>query len=163
VNDPTPTPASVRVRLAHADDDDFILGLVARFVEFDLPPWRKRSETLAGIRRDVEHHLRTLPAGSHLYVAEDDDGERVGFLHLQTRKDFFTGAQNCHVSDIVVAAGHEGRGAAGAMLDFAESWAKEHRCRHMTLGVFPGNAHARAVYEKHGFGVDILSMVKLIK
>ncbi len=155
--------SSIYVRLAHADDDDFILGLAPRFVEFDLPAWRKRGETLAGIRRDIELHLRTLPPGSHLYVAEDEAGERLGFLHLQTRKDFFTGAQNCHISDLVVAAAHEGVGAAGAMLDFAESWAKEHRCRHLTLGVFPGNAHARAVYEKHGFGVEILSMAKLIK
>lgn len=155
--------SSIYVRLAHADDDDFILGLTPRFVEFDLPPWRKRSETLAGVRRDIEHHLRTLPAGSHLFVAEDEIGERLGFLHLQTRKDFFTGAQNCHISDLVVAAEFEGRGAAGAMLDFAEAWAKEHRCRHLTLGVFPSNEHARAVYEKHGFGVEILSMAKLIK
>lgn len=155
--------SSIHVRLAHADDDDFILGLASRFVEFELPPWRKRSETLAGIRRDIDLHLRTLPPGSHLYVAEDDDGERLGFLHLQTRKDFFTGAQNCHVADLVVAAAHEGRGAAGAMLDFAESWAKEHRCRFLTLGVFPHNERARAVYEKHGFGVEMLSMAKPIK
>jgi ribosomal protein S18 acetylase RimI-like enzyme len=155
--------SSIHVRLAHADDDDFILGLASRFAEFDLPPWRKRSDTIAGIRRDIEHHLRTLPPGSHLYVAEDDDAERVGFLHLQSRKDFFTGAHNCHISDLAVTKGHEGRGVARAMLDFAESWAKEHRCRHLTLGVFPGNERARAVYEKHGFGVEILSMAKTIK
>lgn len=159
-----PAPASsIYVRLAHADDDDFILGLISRFVEFDLPAWRKRGETAAGIRRDIEHQLRTLPAGSHVYVAEDDNGERLGFLHLQTRTDFFTGAQNCHISNIVVAAAHEGRGAAGAMLDFAEAWAKEHRCRHLTLGVFPGNEHARAVYEKHGFDVEILTMAKVVQ
>jgi len=162
VNDTAPDPI-IQLRLAHADDDDFILGLASRFAEFDLPPWRKRSETLAGVRRDIEHHLRTLPPGSHLYIAEDDVGERFGFLHLQTRRDFFTGAQNCHISDLVVAKAHEGQGAAGAMLAFAESWAKEHRCRHLTLGVFPGNERARALYEKHGFGVEILSMAKVVK
>lgn len=155
--------STVIVRLAHADDDDFILGLVPRFAEFELPPWRKRNETLAGTRRDIEHHLRTLPPASHLFVAEDADGRRAGFLHLQTRKDFFTGAQNCHIADLVVAKDHEGTGVAGAMLRHADAWAKQHRCRHITLGVFPGNEHARAVYEKHGFGVELLSMAKLVK
>jgi ribosomal protein S18 acetylase RimI-like enzyme len=155
--------SSIHVRLAHADDDDFILGLIPRFVEFDLPAWRKRRETAAGIRRDIERQLRTLPAGSHLYVAEDEDGERLGFLHLQTRTDFFTGAQNCHVSNIVVAAAHEGRGAAAAMLEFAEAWAREHRCRHLTLGVFPNNERAIAVYRRHGFDVEILTMAKVVQ
>jgi len=162
VSESASTP-SIHVRLAHADDDEFILGLIPRFVEFALPAWRKRSETAAGIRRDIEHQLRTLPAGSHLYVAEDEDGERLGFLHLQTRTDFFTGAQNCHVSNIVVAAAHEGRGAGAAMLEFAEAWAREHRCRHLTLGVFPGNERAQALYRRHGFDVEILTMAKVVQ
>ncbi|MGH8122554.1 MAG: GNAT family N-acetyltransferase, partial [Rudaea sp.] len=41
--------------------------------------------------------------------------------------------------------------------------AREHRCRYLTLGVFPGNERARALYEQHGFGVEILSMAKPIK
>jgi ribosomal protein S18 acetylase RimI-like enzyme len=153
----------IYVRLAQADDDEFILSLADRFADFELPPWRKRSETLAGVRRDIEHHLRTLPPASHLFVAEDEDATPLGFLHLQTRKDFFTGALNCHVSDLVVAAAHEGRGVAGAMLRYADEWAKEHRCRFLTLGVFPNNERARKLYEQHGFGVEILSMVKPVK
>ncbi len=154
---------SVHVRLAHADDDEFILGLAERFVEFELPPWRKRSETIAGIHRDIEHHLRDTPATTHLYVAENDAGEPLGFMHLQTRKDFFTGAQNCHIADLVVAAAHEGRGVARTLLRFADAWAKEHRCRHLTLGVFPGNERARRLYEAHGFGVEIISMAKPVR
>ena len=154
---------SLRIRLAHADDDEFILGLAERFVAFELPPWRKRGETLAGIRADIARHLRDLPAGSHLFVAEDDEGERCGFLHLQTHKDFFTGALNCHISDIVVPPECDGRGIGRAMLDYAEQWAKQHRCRFVTLSVFPGNERARKVYEDHGFGVELLRMTKPVK
>lgn len=155
--------ANIHIRLAHADDDEFILGLADRFVEFDLPKWRKRSETLAGIRRDIEHHLRDTPASTHLFVAENEEGEPLGFMHLQTRKDFFTGAQNCHIADLVVAAAHERRGVGRALLAFADEWAKEHRCRHVTLGVFPANERARKLYEAHGFDVEILSMAKRVK
>ena len=162
MSDEHPT-SSVHVRLAHADDDEFILSLAARFVDFELPPWRKRNETLNGIRADIARHLRELPAASHLFVAEDDEGERLGFLHLQTQKDFFTGALNCHISDIVVAPDCEGGGVGSELVAYAERWAKQHRCRHLTLAVFPGNERARAFYERRGFGTDLLRMVKLVK
>lgn len=160
MTDATTTP---HIRLARADDDEFILGLVPRFVSFDLPAWRKRSETLAGIRDDIAHHLRVLPPASHLYVAENDESGRLGFLHLQTQKDFFTGVLNCHISDLVVDRQHDGKGTGSAMLAFAERWAKEHRCRYLTLGVFPGNERARALYERHGYGVETLRMAKTVK
>jgi ribosomal protein S18 acetylase RimI-like enzyme len=175
------------IRLAHADDDEFILDLADRFVAFELPPWRKRSETLAGIRTDIARHLRDLPPASHLFVAEVEPGdsrarashggraedtpgmasgeivERVGFLHLQTQTDFFIGVLNCHISDLVVAPEHDGKGVGSALLRYAERWAKEHRCRHVTLAVFPGNERARKLYEHHGYGVETIRMAKPVK
>jgi ribosomal protein S18 acetylase RimI-like enzyme len=159
----TDSDSTPHIRLARADDDDFILALAERFVSFELPRWRKRSETLAGIRADIARHLRELPAASHLYVAEDEDATRLGFLHLQTHKDFFTGVLNCHISDLVVAPDHDGKGIGSALIAFADRWAKEHRCRHVTLGVFPGNERARQLYERHGFGVEQLRMTKAMK
>lgn len=153
----------IRIRLAAADDDAFILGLVGRFVEFELPPWRRRGECAKGIRDDLARHLAEQPPGSHVFVAEDDDGERVGFLHLQTVGDYFTGAQNCHIADVAVAPAHDGRGVGRALIAFAEDWAKQHHCRHLTLAVFPGNERARALYERCGFGVDLLRMAKPIR
>jgi len=158
--DPAPTP---HVRLAHADDDEFILSLAARLVDFELPPWRKPKETLAGIRTDIARHLRELPAATHLFVAEDDAGERLGFLHLQTQKDFFTGVLNCHIADLVVAADCDGKGVGSALIAFAEQWAKEHRCRHVTLSVFPGNARARELYRRHGYGDELVRMAKALR
>lgn len=159
----TDAVTAAHVRLARAADDEFILGLVPRFVAFDLPPWRKRSETLAGIRDDIARHLRELPPASHLYVAEDEDGERLGFLHLQTQKDFFTGALNCHIADLVVAPQYDGQGTGSALLAFAERWAKEHRCRLLTLGVFSGNERARVLYDRCGYGIETLRMAKAVK
>jgi len=154
---------AVHIRLAQADDDEFILGLVGRFVDFELPPWRRKPECVDGIRRDLARHLAEQPPGSHLFIAEDDDGTRVGFLHLQTVIDFFSGAPNCHVSDIAVARGHDGQGIGSSLIEYAERWARQHQCRHLTLSVFPGNERARAFYEHAGFGVELLRMVKPVK
>jgi ribosomal protein S18 acetylase RimI-like enzyme len=153
---------SFLIRLAE-DDDDFILGLVPRFVDFELPAWRKRHECIEGIRTDLGRHLDGQPANSYVFVAEDADGERVGFIHLQKTQDFFTGRSNCHVSDLAVAPRHEGRGVARALLEHAEGWAREHQCQLVTLAVFPGNERARALYESAGYGTDLLRLAKPVR
>jgi len=154
------TSTDLNIRAVRADDDAFILDLVPRFVAFELPPWRDRDESADGVRRDLERHLRERPDSSHLFLAETAEGARGGFLHLQTTVDFFTGAPNCHISDVAVAPGMDGRGIGGLLLAFAEEWARQHGCRFITLGVFPGNARARALYERHGYGVELLRMAK---
>lgn len=149
------------IRAATPDDDEFILGLIERFVDFELPKWRKRNIVSEGIRRDLLRHLEEQPAGSFMFVAEEDSsGERVGFLHLQTVNDFFTGHQNCHISDLAVARNHDGKGIGRALLAYAERFAREHRYERLQLTVFPGNERARKLYEEAGYGVDTLRMVK---
>ncbi len=156
--------AGLHIRLANADDDAFILGLVERFVEgFELPAWRRRSDCAQGVREDIARHLTDQPAGSHVFVAENDDGERVGFIHLQLTRDFFLPVSNCHISDLAVARNHDGRGIGSALLAYAERFAREHHCRHVQLAVFPGNARARALYERSGFGVEMVRMMKPLR
>ena len=155
------TDIPLLIRLAE-DDDEFILALVPRFVDFPLPPWRRRHECIEGIRDDLLRHLEDQPANSYLFVAEAD-GERVGFIHLQRTEDFFTGRSNCHVSDLAVAPGHEGRGIGKALLAHAEAWAGEHHCQLVTLAVFPGNERARALYESTGYAPDLLRLAKPVR
>ena len=149
------------IRAASPDDEEFILSLSERFVDFELPRWRRRNIVLEGIRRDLLRHLEDQPPGSFMFVAEDDStGERVALLHLQLVTDFFTGHQNCHISDIAVAKGADGRGFGQALVKFAERFAREHRCERLQLAVFPGNERGRAFYESAGFGTEMLRMVK---
>lgn len=150
------------IRLAE-DDDDFILSLVPRFVDFPLPAWRRRHECIEGIRDELLRHLEEQPANSHLFVAEDADGTRVGFIHLQRTSDFFTRRGNCHVADLAVAPAHEGRGVGKALLAHAEQWARQHHCQLVTLAVFRGNERARALYEAAGYGVDLLRLAKPVR
>ena len=156
------TDTSLLIRLAE-DDDDFILALVPRFVDFTLPPWRRRHECIEAIRKDLLRHLEDQPANSYLFVAEDADGERVGFIHLQRTADFFTGRSNCHISDLAVSPQHEGNGVGQALLVHAEDWAREHHCQLVTLAVFPGNERARALYERSGYAPDLLRLAKSVR
>ncbi|MGA7298225.1 MAG: GNAT family N-acetyltransferase [Rhodanobacteraceae bacterium] len=151
------------LRQAEADDEQFVLALAEHFVNFDLPAWRKRVECANGIREDLLKHLDDPPPTSWLFVAEDDDGKRVGYLHLQKVKDFFTGRINCHISDLAAAPGAEGRGIGRALLAFSEEWAKEHKCELITLAVFPGNTRAVELYRANGFDTDLLRMAKPVR
>ncbi|HJU07745.1 MAG TPA: GNAT family N-acetyltransferase [Rhodanobacteraceae bacterium] len=153
----------LHIRPAHAGDDEFILSLVERFVDFELPAWRKRNDCANGIRRDLKRALDQLPASETLFVAEDENGERLGFLRVQKTRDFFSGRANCHVSDIAVAPGCEGRGVGRTLLAHAEAWAKKQRCTLITLAVFPRNTRARELYERAGFAEDLLRLAKRVK
>lgn len=150
---------AARIRLA-CDDDDFILALVPRFTGFPLPAWRERKTCIEGIRVDLQQHLEQSPANSYLFVAENAQGERLGFIHLKRTEDFFTRRSNCHIADLAVAPAHEGQGVGQALLAHAEDWAREQRCDLITLAVFPGNERARALYAAAGYATDLLRLAK---
>ncbi len=150
------------IRLAE-DDDDFIIGLVPRFVDFPLPPWRKRHECIEGIRDDLLQQLEEPPPHSYLFVAENADGERVGFIRLQRTRDYFNGRHNAHIADLAVAPAYEGQGVGKALLGHAEQWAREQHCQLLTLAMFPGNERARGLYEAQGYAPDLLRLAKPLR
>jgi ribosomal protein S18 acetylase RimI-like enzyme len=148
------------IRPARDEDDDvFILGLAGRFTAFELPAGRDRDGVTRAIEDDLRTHLRDRPATSSFFIIESD-GQRAGFVHLQRTDDFFGDGPHCHISDLAIAPGLEGRGLAGTLLAHAESVARTQGCTRLTLSVFPGNTRARALYERHGFGLDLLRMGK---
>lgn len=151
------------IRLAEKNDDDFILALAPRLVDFSLPTWRRRHECMEVIRESLRDHLEKRPEDSYIFVAENVGGERIGFIHLQKTYDLFSGCHNAHIADLAVAAAHEGHGAGRALLDHAERWAREHLCQLLTLAVFPGNQPARALYDTVGFETDLLWLAKPVR
>ena len=147
------------IRAATNADDGFILGLVARFSEFELPPGRDPETVTAALRRDLQMHLHERPLTSHFFVIREARA-RAGFVHLQLVDDFFGAGLLCHISDRAVARAHEGRGLARLLLAHSEAFAREHGCVRLTLGVFPGNLRARELYARYGFEPDMLRLGK---
>lgn len=152
-----------RIRPATGEDAAFILSLVPRFVDFELPKGRRKRETQSALRADIGRALDEDSPADHFFIAEDADGNRIAFSHLQVQRDFFSGARSCHISDIAVATGHDGQGLGHALIEHAQAWARGHRCRLLTLSVFPGNTRARALYERTGFHPDLIRMAKSLR
>lgn len=91
------------------------------------------------------------------------EGVPAGCLHVLTRTDFFTLKPHGHISVIAITKEAEGRGVGKALMAHAEGWARERGYDHLTLSVFPANRRALALYIRHGYEVELLSMRKAIE
>ncbi|MEJ5207434.1 GNAT family N-acetyltransferase [Denitratimonas sp. CY0512] len=151
------------VRAATAADDDAILALCARFAQAPLPRFRQRNSYLAHLRRDIATDLEELPAGTVVLVAEDGGGHCVGFARLRLVTDSVDGTRNAHLADLAVAANHEGKGAAHALLEAAEDFAREQHCAHLQLFAFPEHEQALRLYRRAGFETDMLRLIKPLR
>jgi GNAT superfamily N-acetyltransferase len=160
---PHTSNTTVTIRPARAADTTFILGLLPRLVECDMPGKRRKTQVLSATRTLIRAALRAPDGCRQFFIATDTRGWRCGFVHLELRRDFFSGARECHVDNIIVSPHREGRGIGTALLAHAETWAHAQRCALLTLNMLPGNTRARALYDRCGFAPDLLRMAKPVR
>jgi ribosomal protein S18 acetylase RimI-like enzyme len=141
----------IRVRDARPDDEDFVAGLVPRFVEHGAADAHTPAEVIDGTRRVLGEALRARQEHDLFLIAEDDAAERVGFVYAVTERDFFTGEAYLHVSEIATA--RSGGGAGAALMAGAEAWALARGYRFVTLNVVAENAPAQRFYERRGYAL----------
>ena len=155
--------AAVHVRTFKPSDSEFVISLIARFSEFELPAWRTTNEVDNANRISFQKAMEEPEPESAIFVAEDEVEGRAGFIHLQTQTDYFSGEKHGYISDVAVDKRFEGRGIGGILLDAAEDWARAKGYHLLTLYVFAGNTRARHIYEKHGFSQEIVKYAKVIE
>jgi len=151
-----------RVRKFTPADSEFITSLVTRFSEFDLPEWRRTNEIDDANRTSLQKAMEQPEPDSAIFIAEDETGVPVGFIHLQAQTDYFSGEKHGYISDLAVDKSFEGRGVGRILLETAEEWARTKGYRLLTLYVFAGNTRAQQIYEKHGFSQEVVKYVKVI-
>ncbi len=154
---------TVHVRPSLPADREYIASLVTRFSEFDLPEWRSAAEIDHTNRLSLQKALEEPQPGAAVLVAEDETQGPVGFVHLETQADYFSGEEHGYIADLAVSRSFEGRGVGRLLLEAAEAWAQTKGFRLLTLHVFSGNVRAQRVYEKHGFKPELVKYVKVIR
>ncbi len=90
-----------------------------------------------------------IRAAEHLVLVAEADGEVVGNVLVNVDRGVAT--EHIGVLSITIADGWRDVGIGTGMVAAAQRWARERRLRKVTLGVFPTNERAIAVYEKCGF------------
>lgn len=148
------------IRDAVAGDEVALLELTRRLANFQPPAWRTREEIIAADHPILIGALRHPLAENSIIVAEEPAGTISGFVFSTTRQDYFTGQSHSHIEVLSVAEQAEGRGIGRALLEAAEAWARGRGYPHVTLNVFAVNAHARAVYQKRGYGEETVHYLK---
>jgi len=146
------------IRAARPDDSAFVAGLVPRFVEHGVAGGHTRDEVVAGTTRVLNEALAHPEPADLFLIAEDEGGEPAGFVFAVTHRDFFTGEDYAHVSEI--ASAQSGRGVGAALMSAVEGWARERGYRLVTLNVIEENTAARHFYEQLAYAPHHRQLIK---
>jgi ribosomal protein S18 acetylase RimI-like enzyme len=152
--------SSIQIRLASSADKDFILSLVPRLVEFGPPSWRDIHQMIDTDIEVLTDKIKDQSPNTAFFLAEDENGIPLGFIHLQTGTDYYYHEKHGHIANIIVAPEGEGRGIGRMLMEKGEEWARAQGYRWLTLSVFAQNLRAREVYKRLGYGEDIMRYVK---
>jgi GNAT superfamily N-acetyltransferase len=153
----------IRIRQARPDDHAFILALVPQLLAFGPPPWRDLAQMTDTDTVTITRALQGAADRAIVLVAEDSDGDRLGFMHLCGEPDYYTRAECGHIADIVVKPEARGGGVGEALVAAGERWARERGYSLLTLNVFLENGPARALYERTGFHAETVRYVKALR
>ena len=152
--------ANINIRPGTIDDQEFILSLVPRLVDFGPPAWRDVPHMISTDIQVLTDLLRNQSTETAFFIAEDERGKSLGFIHLQTGTDYYHHEKHGHITNLIVSAEGEGRGIGRLLMEKAEEWARAQGYRWLTLSVFAQNMRAREVYKRLGYGEDIMKYVK---
>lgn len=152
--------AAIKIREASVEDRDFIVSLVPRLTGFGPPSWRNADELTAFDTKILNDRLDNPPKGTIIFIAEDTSATPLGFIHLRVGTDYYNHEEHGHIEDIIVAPEGEGRGIGRALMEKGEEWGRAQGYGWLTLSVFAQNTRARELYERLGYGADIIKYVK---
>lgn len=90
-----------------------------------------------------------IRGAEHLALIAESDGDVVGNVLVNVDRTATTG--HIGMLSILLAQGWRDIGIGSELVRAAQDWARERGLRKVSLGVFPDNARAIAVYERCGF------------
>ncbi len=152
--------SKIKIRPANLNDKYFVISLLPRLAEFGLPAWRNEAQMVATDAQIVTDKLLVNQPGTAIFIAEDEKNNPLGFIHLHTGNDYYNKEKHGHISDVIIAPGLEGLGIGLLLMNKGEEWARSNGYRWLTLSVFAQNVRARELYNKLGYGEDIMKYVK---
>jgi RimJ/RimL family protein N-acetyltransferase len=90
-----------------------------------------------------------IRGAEHLVLVAEADGEVIGNVLVSVDR----GRATEHIGVLSICIAHDWRdvGVGSELVAGAQAWSRERGLRKLSLGVFPDNERAIAVYERRGF------------
>ena len=150
----------IRVRPYVPDDRAFLLGLAPRLA-IGIPPWRDAQNMTATARNWITGSIEQHGQKTIVFVAEDAQGERLGFATV-SHSTHFTGVQQAYIGELASSEAAEGRGAGKALVQACEQWAREQGYAILSLTTGAANEHALDFYRHLGYRDEDITLVRLL-
>jgi ribosomal protein S18 acetylase RimI-like enzyme len=95
-----------------------------------------------------------------LWWVLDETQRAIACLWLGVAIDQSSGIRHAHIFLLYVRSAHRRQGIAKALVQVAETWAKERGDRQIGLQVFANNQPAVSLYQALGYKVEAYAMLK---
>jgi ribosomal protein S18 acetylase RimI-like enzyme len=145
--------SDLRIRPWRESDEEFFLEMGVVAAQMSLTPAEVTSVSEAELRQATLETDQTLLNcdGMAVFIAENQERQRVGALWLGPRTNPLTRVTEAWIYSIAVVPEFQGSGVGRAMMDFAETWAREHGYPSLGLMVSATNDRARGIYARRGY------------
>ena len=150
----------VSIRPATSADGAAVLDLAPRLTE-GVAPWRDRARALAAARSWLTGSLTDAGAGTGIVLVATvpPAADVVGVLSIRPTRHF-TGEQDGYIGELAVAEHAARQGIGRALVDAAESWARDAGLTNLTLHTGTYNTSARAFYAALGFAEEEVRLTR---
>lgn len=150
----------IRVRPYILDDREFVLSLAPRLA-IGIPPWRDPQRMIVTAKGWITSSIEQHGKKTMVFVAEDEQGERLGFASV-SHDTHFTGEGQGYIGELVVSEVAEGRGVGQALVRTCEQWAREQGYRILSLTTGAANERALGFYRHMDYRDEDIKLVKLL-
>lgn len=142
------------------EDCTFVFSLAPRLA-IGRQPWRDLVLWLKTVEEWLTESIDQHNQKTMIFIAEDEQGERVGFATV-SHSIHFTGQPQAYIGELVTSEKAEGRGVGSALVEACERWARERGYKIITLTTGAGNSRALRFYEHLGFQNEDIGLTKLL-
>jgi GNAT superfamily N-acetyltransferase len=151
----------IHVRPYVSDDRTFVFSLAPRLL-IGMPPWRDPQLWLTAFQDWITVSIDQLGQETMVFIAENDQGERLGFATL-SHDNHFTGEHQAYINELATSEVAEGSGVGTALIQACEQWAREQGYRILALSTGAANGRALGFYHHLGFRDEDVKLIKLLE
>lgn len=155
---------SILIRSMRDSDVPFIHQGLSETNWQDIPDDQKtvlnKTECDKRIFEDFNYYRTNERFKFKVFVADLEDGENVGYISVGELANPAVGLRMGTILDFWVKPGVRKQGIGSRLLDYAINYIHSQAYSHASILVSQMNKEARQLYERRGFYVDRLTLVK---